>query len=539
MIRDSYQKYEEALMPGGYSPAATAGDCHFDATIARKACEFFPRFLKHCKGELAGKPLHLNEWQKDVISTLYGWRRKDGTRRYRQMYLQVPRKAGKSTMSAGIALLDLYIVGEPGAEVYSCAADSDQAAIVFDIAKEQVLRAPEFVNRSKVYRRSIVNFDPKSGLPVASYKALSAIAASKHGYNPSAVIFDELHAQPNRELWDVMQTGMGARKQPLLIAITTAGYDRHSICFERYSLACRVRDNLQPLESLLPVIYEAEQKDDWTAPDVWRKAQPNLGISVSEEFYRRECEEAQANPAYENTFRRLYLNQWTEQATRWLSLDRWQQCSSPRPQLEGRKCWLGVDLSSVKDVTAVVAAFPLDNGQIWIEPFYFVPEEGIRRRAKKDGVPYDLWAQQGLIFATPGDSVDYDYVRMRINEMYDRYDLQLVLLDPWNAQGIAADLERDAIPREFFRQSYQMMSPAAKSFEIAVLQKQIAHGANPVTDWMVGNVAIESDPTGNIRPSKKRSTEKIDGVVAAIMAFSVAQTQTKLGHETEGSLLIY
>ena len=161
-------------MPGGYSPAATAVDCHFDATIARKACEFFPRFLKHCKGELAGKPLHLNEWQKDVISTLYGWRRKDGTRRYRQMYLQVPRKAGKSTMSAGIALLDLYIVGEPGAEVYSCAADSDQAAIVFDIAKEQVLRAPEFVNRSKVYRRSIVNFDPKSGLPVASYKALSA-----------------------------------------------------------------------------------------------------------------------------------------------------------------------------------------------------------------------------------------------------------------------------------------------------------------------------------------------------------------------------
>lgn len=539
MISHAYAKYEEALMPGGYSPSHTAGDCYFDPDVARKACLFFPKFLKHCKGELAGKPLELQEWQRELIATLYGWRRKDGSRRYRQVYLQVPRKAGKSTMSAGIALLDLFITGEPGAEIYSCAADADQAAIVFDIAKEQVLRAPEFTSRSKVYRRSIVNYDPRSGLPVASYKALSAVAASKHGYNPSCVIFDELHAQPHRELWDVMQTGMGARKQPLLVAITTAGYDRHSICYERYSLACRVRDHLQPLESMLPCIYEATKEDDWTSPEVWKKAQPNLGISVSEEFYRRECEEAKANPAYENTFRRLYLNQWTEQATRWLPVERWHECRSPQPELLGRRCWAGVDLSSVKDLTAVVLAFPLDDGTIWLDPHYFVPEEGIRRRAKKDGVPYDLWVSQGLINATPGDSVDYDYVRNKINEFYEKYDLQLVLLDPWNAQGIAADLERDGIPREFFRQSFQMLSPAAKAFEIAMLHHQIRHGANPVTDWQIGNVAVETDPVGNIRPSKKRSTEKIDGVVASIMAFSVAQTQTKLGGGCEGSLLIY
>lgn len=531
MIAQSHStepNYERWVFPGGYSAHATRGDCYYDHERARRAVQFFAVFLRHVKGELAGQPLKLEEWQAAIIATIYGWRRADGKRRFRTVYLQVPRKAGKSTICSGIALLELYASAEQGGEIYSCASDREQAGIVFEIAKTQVMQCKQFSSRSKVYRNSIVNYDPKTSMPIASYKALSAVAASKHGYNPSTVIFDELHAQPNRDLWDVMKTGMGARSQPLLVAITTAGHDRNSICWEQYQLACRVRDNTQPLQELLPVIYEATASDDWKSPETWKKAQPNLDVSVPISFYESECKEATANPAYENTFRRLYLNQWTQQDVRWLSLDKWHACgASESPVVPGDQCYVGCDLSSTTDLTAVVAAFPRDDGTIWLEPHFFIPEESARRRGKRDRVPYELWASQGYMTLTPGDAVDYEYVRKHLLDLHEKYWIQQIRFDPWNATQIATQLLADGLPVEYMRQGFASISGPAKEFETAIMRGELRHTKNPVLDWCAGNVAAEVDAAGNIKPSKKKSTERIDGVVASIMAIAglVSQAQ--------------
>lgn len=515
--------------PGGYSPWNTRGGCKFNRGIAAAALRFFRKRLKHVKGDRAGTPLRLQRWQRNIITALFGWRRPDGSRRYRMAYIEIPRKAGKSTLASGIALLLLYCDGEPGAEVYSCASDRDQAAIVFDIAKENVNRSPELDRLSTVYQRSIIHRDPKTGVSKGSYKVLSAEAASKHGYNPSGIIFDELHAQPNADLWDVMKTGTGARRQPLTVAITTAGFDRHSICWQVRQQAAGVRDNVAPNESFLPVIYGADEADDWTSPVTWRKAQPNLGVSVPESFYRDECLTAQQSPAFENTFRRLYLNQWTEQDVRWLSLESWRKGGDELPDLEGEPCWCGLDLSTTTDLSAFAMAFHRPGGGYYLLVKFWAPQERARQRARRDGVPYLEWAQAGFLKLTPGDVVDYDVIRADINAFGERYQIHEIAIDRWNAAQITTQLAGDGFNVMAFGQGYASMSPAAKEFEKLVIEGALQHGANPLLEWMAANVAIEQDAAGNIKPSKRKSTERIDGIVAAVMAVGRAATSSGAG----------
>jgi phage terminase large subunit-like protein len=450
-------------------------------------------------------------------------------------YIEIPRKAGKSTLASGIALLLLFCDGEPGAEVYSCASDREQAAIVFEIAKENVLCSPELDRISQPYQRSILHRDPKTGLNKGSYKVLSAEAASKHGYNPSGIIFDELHAQPNADLWEVMKTGTGARRQPLTVAITTAGFDRHSICWQVRQQAVGVRDNVAPNESFLPVIYGAEPDDDWTAPATWYKAQPNLGVSVPESFYRDECLTAQQSPAFENAFRRLYLNQWTEQSVRWLGMDKWDLGSKELPPLDGEPCWAGLDLSTTTDVTALALAFPRPDGGFYLLTHFWLPRENARKRAQRDGVPYLEWSKNKHLTLTDGDVVDYDVVRRDINELNERYHIQEIAIDRWNAAQITTQFIGDGFKVEKFGQGYASMSPAAKEFEKLVIEGALQHGGNPVLRWMAANVAIEQDAAGNIKPSKAKSTERIDGIVAAVMAVGRAATAED---GCSGSLLI-
>jgi len=312
----------------------------YDEEAAERAVKFFATCLTHTKGEWAGQPLALSDWQaNEIIRPLFGWKRADGTRKYRTAYIQIPRKAGKSTLSAGIALYMLLADKEPGAEVYSAAADRDQAAIVFEMARGMVDASEPLRKRTQGFKRSLVVPSTAS-----SYKVLSADAYTKHGLNAHAIIFDELHAQPDRELWDVLTTSTGARRQPLTIAITTAGYDRHSLCYEVYDYAVKVRDGILDDESFLPVIYEASLEDDWKAPATWRKAHPGLGVSVREEYFEQECAKAAQLPSYENTFKRLLLNVWTEQDTRWLAMDAWDACGDELPDLDGQICFAGLDL---------------------------------------------------------------------------------------------------------------------------------------------------------------------------------------------------
>lgn len=493
--------------------SSTEAGYWFDEAAADRAVQFFELCLTHCKGELAGQPLKLSSWQADtIIRPLFGWKRPDGTRRYRTAYIEIPRKAGKTTLAAGIGLYLLTADGEPGAEIYSAAADRDQAAIAFEIAREMVSASPALRKRVQGFKRSLTFPSAAS-----SYKVLSAEAYTKHGLNAHGIIFDELHAQPNRDLWDVLTTSTGARRQPLTVAITTAGHDRHSICWQLHEHAIRVRDGVVKDDSFLPVIFAADPADDWKSPETWRKAHPGLGVSVREDYLREECERAQALPSYENTFRRLLLNQWTEQDERWLSLSAWDACQEDTPDLGGCECYAALDLSSTTDITALVLAFPI-GGMVHLLPFFWVPRDGISKRTRRDRVPYDVWVKEGLMDATEGAVIDYDVIRQRINVLAERFNIKEIAIDRWNATQLATQLTGDGFQVVAFGQGFASMAAPCQELEKRVLGKTLNHGGNPVMRWMATNVAIETDAAGNMKPSKAKSTERIDGIVAALMA---------------------
>ena len=494
-------------------PRAASPEFVFDEAAADRAVRFFETCLTHTKGEWAGQPLKLSPWQADrIIRPLFGWKRADGTRRYRTAYIQIPRKSGKTTLAAGMALYLLLADGEQGGEVYCAASDREQAAICFDAAKGMVDASPSLRKRVSPYKRALAV--PGTG---SSLKVLSSEAYTKHGLNASGIVVDEVHAQPDRDLWDVLTTSTGARRQPLTIAITTAGFDRHSLCWELYDHGCKVRDGIIVDDAFLPVIYEALPDDDWKSPATWRKAHPGLGVSVREEFIAAECLKAQQMPTYENTFKRLMLNVWTEQATRWLPLDAWDKCDQAMPDLEGRECFAGLDLSSTTDISALVLAFPIGD-TVHLLPFFWVPEEGIHKRARRDRVPYETWRDAGHIEPTGGAVVDYDVIRARINALSERFQIREIAIDRWNATQLATQLAGDGFEVFAFGQGFASMTGPAKELEKRILGRQVNHGGNPVLRWMASNVAVEMDAAGNIKPSKARSTERVDGIVAALMA---------------------
>jgi phage terminase large subunit-like protein len=518
---DKLQHWE---FPGGYSAYKTRGECKFDAKAAMQAVNFGPEFFKHVKGELGGHPLRLEPHQAAFVANLFGWKRKDGLRRYRTAYREIGRGNGKSTECVIIAGILLYLDDEPGADIFSAAGTRDQAREVFGPFKINVLGNPSLSEISQCYQNSVVRLDEATGLPCGNYKAIAADADMQHGGNPHGVIFDELHVQANRDLWDVLHTGKIKRRQPLTVAITTAGFDRHSICYELRQWAEKVRDGAVEDQEFLPAIYAATAEDDWTSPETWRKANPNLGVSIREEDIAKECAKAREMPGYENTFKRLHLNIWTEQDVRWLSTKKWQLGDAELPPLDGESCWAGLDLSTTTDVTALVLAFPRPKGGFYLVSRFWVPRESARRRSHRDRVDYLMWANQKFITLTDGDVVDYDVVRRDINELNERYHIQEIAIDRWNAAQITTQLQGDGFTVEQFGQGYASMSPAAKEFEKLVIEGALQHGGNPVLRWMAANVAIEQDAAGNIKPSKAKSTERIDGIVAAVMAVGRAAT---------------
>ena len=475
--------------------------------------------MTHAKGERGGKPFLLEPWQQSYVRALFY--APNGQRQIRTSLLAVGRKNGKSTLAAGLAL-KLLLEPEPGVEVYSVAAARDQARLVFDTARIAVEQSPVLSQFLKVYRNAIV-CERTHG----TYKALSAEAGIQHGLSPHGVIFDELHAQPNRELVDVMATSMGARRQPLMVYITTAGYDRKSVCWEVWKYAEAVATGAVKDESFLPAIYAADAADDWQSEKTWAKANPNLGISVKVDFLRSECARAIEMPAYENTFRQLYLNQWTQQDKRWLRMDHWAQGNVPCPvSLAGRECWAGLDLATTYDTTALVLLFPLEDGTYWVEPHFWIPSDNMHARVRRDKVPYDLWHKQGHLHVTEGNVTDYDRVRVDINDLAKKYQLRGIAIDRWNATQLATQLQGDGRNVVGFGQGYGSMSSCSKRTEALCVAGKLLHGGHPVLTWQAGNVAIQSDYAGNIKPSKAKSTERIDGIVSLVMAIGIHDTAT-------------
>jgi len=500
----------------GYDPFATADDGYsFDAEEADRACDFFSRCLCHVKGvRFAGRPFDLEPWQRAIVGNLFGWRGIDGNRRYRETFIFVPRKNGKSALAAGIALRVLFADGEPGAEIYVAAADRDQAGIVFDLAKQQVAADDLLASQARCYRKSIVR-------GASTFKPVSSDVAGKHGYNAHCAIIDELHALPNGELVDVLQTSMGTRTQPLTVFITTSDFERPgSICNEKHEYASKVRDGVIDDPRFLPVIYEASRDADWSSPSTWHAANPNLGVSITEEFLDRECRKAQESPRYENTFKRLYLNIRTEQDVRFLSLEKWDAAGDPfdESDMDGRECVAGLDLASTTDIAALVLLFHDDDGGYHVISRFWVPQDGILKRSKKDRVPYDRWRDDGLLRATAGNVIDYEVIRADIRALGERFNIREIAIDRWNATGLATQLEGDGFAPVLFGQGFASMSAPTKEFEKLVLGEQLRHGGHAVLRWMASNVAVDEDAAGNLKPSKKRSAEKIDGIVAAVMA---------------------
>lgn len=501
--------------------AAVDAGCYFDQAAADRVRYFFERFLRHSKGQFAGKRFELLPWQWErIIEPLFGWRMPDGTRRFRRAAIAVPKKNGKSTLLAGLSLYLLCGDGEGGAEVYSAAADKKQASIIFNEAANMV-RASDALEKRVRLKDAIKRME--YGRPTCSYDALSAEVATKEGLNSHGVLFDELHAQPTPDLWNVLRYSGAARTQPLLIWISTAGVDRESICYTEWRKAKDVQESRAVDIGLLSCIYEADEKDDPYSEETWKKVNPSYGITISKRDMQEAADEAKADPSKENTFRRYRLNQWTRQESKWIAVERWDACKTAFKEKDQKrqKCWAGLDLATTTDINAFALLFK-EGLKYRILPYFWCPEAALQSRERSNRQRIDHWAQKGLIKLTPGNSVDYGIIRADINGLGDIFRIREIGIDPWNATSLATDLEGDGFQIEFVRTGFASISPASKEFEKLVVNGMIEHNGHPVLDWMFSNVTIEQDASGNIKPSKKKSTEKIDGIVAVIIALARA-----------------
>jgi phage terminase large subunit-like protein len=523
------------LLPG-YDPYKTRGDVRFDANRARSSIDFFETKLHHVKGPLARQELRLQPWQRAVVANLFGWLIqikiagvRYWVRRYKECLIYVPRKNGKTPLAAGIIAYGLKEDDEPGAEIYGAAAEFQQAMFVFEWVRGYLDYCDELSEGTKIYRGQSAAIT----IPAEhrQYRVLSGKAPSKHGMNTHMAVLDELHTQPDGELVEALETSMAARHNPLLVYLTTADYERAgSICNLKHDYAHQVIAGLIDNPRFLPVIYEATRDDDWTAEATWRKANPNADVSIPVQVLREECQKAKDQPSYENSFKRLHLNIRTEQDVRWLPMDAWNGCKGhPARPLEGRQCWAGLDLSATSDTTALVLVFPADDGSFDLLPFFWLPSEYAQKREAKDGITYGGWIRDGHIVATDGEVVDYKVIRRTLNELRKVYKIRQLAVDMlYQGLSLAIQLrDDDGFDVVAHGQGFNAMAAPTDLFEQCVISRKIRHPGNPVLDWMAANVTVKIGDEGDKKPSKKKSSGKIDGIVAAIMALGLAEKSDK------------
>jgi len=519
----------------------------FDERAALHAIEF-NRFLRHSKGEWAGQEFVLAPWQAFSRWCVYGWRKEDGTRRFREAYFEVARKNGKTTDGSANGLYLFAGDGEPGAEVYCAATKRDQARIMHSEAVRMVKKSPALRRRIKWHRDNLHYADGAS-----KFEPLGADADTCDGLNASGLLLDELHAHKTRDMVDVLETATGARRQPMTLYYTTAGYNRNSVCWTTRERVRKMLTGVAPDDSLFGIIYTLDQKydwpdlltekeaqklegqreDAWEDPRNWLKANPNLGVSVKLDDIERQCRKAQNDPASLNAFLRYKINVWTSQSVRWMPMDRWDASAGAvsLPELAGRECWAGLDLSSRNDLCALVLVFPF--GDVYkVLPFFWIPEARMRERIKTDRVPYDVWERQGFVTVTPGNVVDYDQVIDKIIECRDTYLLREIGFDTWGMDRIVQEMDKhgfvsgeedeDGCRIVPFRQGTFSMSTPMKEMMNLVLEGKLHHGGHPVLRWNADGVVADTDQRLNIAPNKAKSAARIDGIVATIMALGRA-----------------
>lgn len=502
---------------------------YFDVDDAERVLRFIG-VLRHSKGKwgrAGGEPIILEAWQQFILWCVFGWKGADGFRRFRTFYEEVARKNGKSTIGAAIGLYLAFADGEPGAEVYSAATKRDQARIVHQEAIRMVRKNLQLKKFIRIYKDNLSLEQSAS-----KYMPLGADSDSTDGLNVHGVIADELHAWKSREMWDVLETATGSREQALIVAITTAGMDRRSVCYEKHEYTRKVlegwKDGSFEDDTWFGIIFTLDVGDDWRDETVWIKSNPNLGVSKNLDDLQMKAKRAGQMPAALNNFLRRELNVWVQGEVKWMPMDEWRACGGEIPALEftrrlkGMTCYGGLDLGSTSDITAFVLVFLDDDENIYVLCRFWIPEDNMLIRSRDDGVHYQQWVKEGYIEATPGNVIDYEWIFEQIEQDAELFDIDQIAFDRWGAARVVQVLENKGMKMVQFGQGFASMNPPMKELERLTLAKKIVHGNNPVLTWMADNVVARLDPAGNIKPDKEKSREKIDGMVALIMALDLA-----------------
>ncbi|WP_158615452.1 terminase large subunit [Acidipila sp. EB88] len=496
----------------------------FSPARAQHVINFIEGLCKHSDGAYAGRAFILQDWQVACLSILFGWLKADTKyRRFRYAFLELARGSGKSTLASAIALYLLIADGEPSAHVFCVATKMDQAKVTFGQAEKMVSQSPTLRKRLKS-QRNLLSY-PANG---SKFQPLSSDASSLDGLSPSGCIIDELHAHKDRRVYDKLVTALGKRRQPLLAITTTSGFDRLSLCYELHTYSERVLTSvITGDDAWFSWIAGLSEDDDPFDEANWPKANPGLGQTVQWDELRSEANKARESPSYLNAFLTLRLNFWTKTHSVWMPLDKWDACDTPVDieKLKGRKCFAGLDLSTLFDLSAFVLVFPPipEDPHYYVLPYFWVPKDNIRKRSLEDKVPYEVWHRQGLLFATDGDVIDYDAIRLKIQELGKVFNIAEIAFDRWNATQITTQLAGDNFEMCKFGQGFASMGAPTKRLLEIVVSGQLAHGGNPILRWMAGNAVAKTDPSANMKLDKSKSAEKIDGLVAAIMALDRAE----------------
>jgi len=528
---------------------------YFDEKAADSAVRYIEGNIRHVKGELAGKLLKLEEWQKnEIIRPLFGWKkRQDGTRKFSSAYVEVPKKSGKSFLAASMAAIFLDIDKEGGSEIVGVAWGRKQASLVFDATKEVIKKSPRLNKKCQVYRNTIQAPDHIGG--TKKYHILSKEAGAEDGLNPQLAVIDELHEHKNSNVVEMVEKSMAARKQPLSFIITTAGSDLYGIGHQRHQYAIDVVKGIYEDDNLLVCIYGADKDDDPFSEETWKKVNPNYGVSVYKEAYEREAAKAKGSSASLNSFKRYYLNIWTQSADGWISDVVWKESSKYKNKWTHRNdiedelhklgladypCYGGLDLSSRSDITAFTLLWNID-GQFYSLNWFWLPEEKGSMSADTKNIQYREWVDKGYITETDGNVVDYDFVIHKIKELSEIYQIKSIAYDPYNSHHIVPKLDEIGAELVEFRQGFLSMNAPSKELEAAIMSKRFEHFGNPVLRWMAGNAEVATDPAGNIKIIKDRNRpeKKVDGIISNIMAYGLAIDPAEKGsYLEEGELFI-
>ncbi len=492
--------------------------------LARKAFGIFG-LCRHFKGEWAGQPIRLEPWQQFIVGSLMGWVDRDtGLRRFRNAFVELPRGNGKSTLAGGLLLLFAFFDGEGGAEAYSVATKKDQARISFQAGRQMLLRSTALRKRVTIGKYNVHDAATESKM-----EALGADADTLDGLRPAIVVVDEVHKLPSADIVDVMESGMGTRRQPLLFEITTAGDDDQSVYGQHYLLSTRVLDWTVPLDQWFAFIAAADPEDDWTADETWRKANPNFGVSVKPSFVKSEVQKALANPAEQAKVRRLYLGQKVSAVESYFSVEDWKACPGVPDEEELRRCpcWIGLDLSSSIDITAAVLVWRLSETEVAVQPTFWLPKDNLDERGHRDRVPYQLFVDQRWLRTTEGNVIDRVEIRRAVASLAKQWKAVAVCYDPWHAQELVQNLQdEDRVKVLPIRQMFDPISRTMKDLQGRILQRRVRHDHNPLMALMVANVVPRYDDKGNVLPSKKKSRGRIDGVQAALNALTQAEIRS-------------